>query len=60
MSQQDELRAIRETLGLSQAAFAKLVGVTQPTIWRWETGRARIPVAAMHLARSLSATTDAA
>jgi transcriptional regulator with XRE-family HTH domain len=32
----------RETLGLSQAALAELVGVAENTVWRWEAGL-RIP-----------------
>lgn len=35
------LRALREELGLSQAAVAEALGVRQPTVSRWETGKAR-------------------
>lgn len=33
----------RRRLGLSQAALASMIGVTQPRISSWETGRAAIP-----------------
>jgi len=33
-----ELKRIRASLGLTQAQFAKQVGVTQNTVARWETG----------------------
>jgi len=34
----DEIRAIRERLGLSQAAFEELLGVGAKTVVRWERG----------------------
>ena len=37
-----ELKARRESLGLSQAALATLLKVRQPHIARWETGGAAI------------------
>ncbi len=30
------MRSLRRKLGLTQAEFAKLIGVTQQTIWLWE------------------------
>ena len=38
-----ELRAWREARGLSQSAFARMVGVRQPTVSRWETGQLQPP-----------------
>jgi len=35
------VRGIRDRLGLTQEKFAAKVGVTFPTINRWENGRAR-------------------
>jgi putative zinc finger/helix-turn-helix YgiT family protein len=35
----DEIRAIRERLGLSQVEFAKLTDIGEATISRWERGR---------------------
>jgi HTH-type transcriptional regulator/antitoxin MqsA len=35
----EEIGAIRERLGLSQAEFAKLTGIGEATISRWERGR---------------------
>ncbi len=32
----DELRAIRAEMDLTQAQFAKLMGVSRLTVWRWE------------------------
>ena len=37
MTTSDELKAVRETLGDSQAAFAARFGVDQSTVHRWET-----------------------
>lgn len=33
-----KIRALRQSMDLSQAKFAELVGVSQPTVSRWETG----------------------
>jgi transcriptional regulator with XRE-family HTH domain len=33
------IRDLRGRLGLTRLAFADLVGVAAPTIWRWEAGR---------------------
>ncbi len=33
------IRALRRSLGLSQAAFARELGVRQQTVSEWETGR---------------------
>ena len=35
------VRALRERLGLTQEKFAARLGVTFPTINRWENGRAK-------------------
>ncbi|MEO6042410.1 MAG: helix-turn-helix domain-containing protein [Tepidiformaceae bacterium] len=34
-----EIAALRATLGLSQAEFARALGVRQQTVSEWETGR---------------------
>ncbi len=34
-----EIRALRRRLGLSQAEFARQLGVRQQTVSEWETGR---------------------
>jgi predicted transcriptional regulator len=34
-----QIRTARKTLGLSQAQFAKMLGVTNVTISRWEKGK---------------------
>ncbi len=34
-------RALREAYGLSIGEIASVVGVTKPTIWRWESGKHR-------------------
>ena len=40
----DELRHIRkDTLGLNQSDFARLLGVSRSTIVSWEKGRTAIP-----------------
>ncbi|MCP1547258.1 MULTISPECIES: helix-turn-helix transcriptional regulator [Methylorubrum] len=38
-----KLKQYRVRAGLTQAALAKLVGVTQPTYQRWEAGSATVP-----------------
>ena len=40
---QDELRRIRESLGLSQEKFANLLKVSLRTVHNWECGRTAIP-----------------
>jgi len=37
------LQSCRQSRGLSQHQFVKIVGVTQPSIWRWEHGELRQP-----------------
>jgi transcriptional regulator with XRE-family HTH domain len=34
-----DIKREREKLGLSQAALAKLLGVAENTVWRWEVGQ---------------------
>jgi DNA-binding transcriptional regulator YiaG len=34
-----EVEKIRTSLGLTQTAFAKLIGVAQATVSRWESGK---------------------
>lgn len=49
-----ELRAIRERLGLTQAAFAPLIGAGgDRTVRMWESGDRKIPVSVAMLARAL-------
>ena len=35
-----DLKAARTKLGLSQAAFAREIGVDQSTVWEWESKNA--------------------
>jgi transcriptional regulator with XRE-family HTH domain len=52
---QSELTRRREALGLSRAELAKRVGVSTPTVWRWETeGRQPIPAVAKTLEQTLA------
>lgn len=37
----EDIRALRKAMGLRQHQFCKLLGVTQATISRWETGEER-------------------
>lgn len=48
----DEFRALRESMGLSQADVADRVGYSPKTIYRWETGVARPRRAAFELLAS--------
>ena len=34
----DEVKALRKSLGLTQREFERLLGVSSPTVSRWETG----------------------
>ena len=35
----NNIRIHRERLGLSRETLARRVGVSPPTVWRWETGK---------------------
>ena len=37
--QKEEIRSLRESLGMTQDQFARAVGVSFSTVSRWETGR---------------------
>jgi DNA-binding transcriptional regulator YiaG len=37
-----DVRSLRESLGLNQAEFARVVGYTQGTVSRWETGEVKV------------------
>jgi hypothetical protein len=60
----DELAESLQRLGLSQAAFARLLddlGERQPaatTVWRWVDGRSRVPVGIGALLRLLEQSPD--
>jgi DNA-binding transcriptional regulator YiaG len=38
-----ELRAVRSSLGVTQAELARRMGVTWNTVARWETGQRKVP-----------------
>ena len=40
---QDELRQVREGLGLSQERLASLLKVSQRTVHNWESGKTEVP-----------------
>ena len=40
--QGEEIRAIRRTRGLSQEGFARMLGVSESAVRRWENGKARM------------------
>jgi transcriptional regulator with XRE-family HTH domain len=55
-----ELSALRKKRGLSQAKLAEIVGVEQPTVQRWETGKRLPDLDALHrLATALGVTAGA-
>jgi len=35
----DEVRALREQMGMTQEELAREMGVTEFTVWRWENGK---------------------
>ena len=49
-----DVRQFRVQLGLTQAAFAELVGVDSNSIARWERGAVRVPEPAARLMRLLA------
>ncbi|MER3426471.1 MAG: hypothetical protein C4299_04895 [Thermoleophilia bacterium] len=49
-----ELRQIRLQLGLSQMELAKILGVQQPTVSRWERGMSPVPKSAALVLRMLA------
>jgi DNA-binding transcriptional regulator YiaG len=53
LSDKEELREIREKLGLGRPAFARKLGVSQDTIFKWERGDRRVKETALFLARRL-------
>lgn len=50
----EEIRAIRETLGMSQAQFASEIGVDQSRVSRWEKGENPPSRVAMKVIRKMS------
>jgi HTH-type transcriptional regulator/antitoxin MqsA len=54
----EEIGAIRERLGLSQAEFAKLTGIGEATVSRWERGRLLQNKAMDRYVRLLAANPD--
>ena len=53
------LKLLREKAGLSQRAFASIMGVSQPTVTRWESGKAEMSGQRLQeAARLLNCTPD--
>lgn len=50
-----QIRLIRETLDLSQKEFEQILGVSSPTVSRWETGAVIQPKMADNFLRSIDA-----
>ncbi len=55
-----ELRELREGLHLSQQALAVRLGVAVATVYRWETGKRRIPPYLAPAVRELAVTVSPA
>ncbi len=54
-----EIRDLRQALGLTQEQFAKKLGVTFPTVNRWENKKARpSPLAQQKLKKLMKAKTN--
>jgi len=54
----EEIANLRQKLGLNMQEFAKKVGVSRMTVFRWETGRASpLPVYEKKLERLAKRTT---
>lgn len=56
----EDVRKLRDRLGLTQAAFAERCGVSRVTVARWEAGLMGIGPAATKLLEFLAAQTPAA
>ena len=54
-----EIRELRESLGMSQKDFEKLIGVSSPTVSRWETGAVQQSKTADNLMRLIRDVPDA-
>lgn len=50
----DEFATIRRGMGLTQADLAPLMGVTQATVSRWESGNLKIDMRTATTLRSLA------
>ena len=46
-----ELRALRDSFGLTQAAMAQLLDVASSTYYKWEAGKVAAPLMALELMR---------
>lgn len=44
----DWIRRLRQKANMSQAQYAAMLGVSQPTLSRWERGVGRIPILYIH------------
>lgn len=53
MTEAEELRALREALGMSKRALARRWGVTRQAVQNFESGRAPTPPARLDDLRSL-------
>lgn len=56
----DDFRNIRKSMGLTQQGLADLMGVTQATVSRWESGLLSIDLRTATTLRSLQAIRAAA
>lgn len=54
----DEIRALRERLGMSQTAFGEALGSNQTTVSRWERGTNPAGRVFVRLMRQLAANQD--
>ena len=58
VTQVNDVMITRQKLGLSQAAFARMLGISPRTIQEWEKGRRRPQGAALSLLRIAQAKPD--
>ena len=56
----DEVKRIRESMGLTQDSLARLIGVTQATVSRWESGKLPVDTRTMLALKTLQAARAAA
>ena len=56
----DEIIALRKSLGLTQKDFERVIGVSSPTVCRWERGAVQQSQVADHMMRALRYSPDLA
>ena len=51
-----QVKEIRDSLGLSREAFARRLGISFFTVWKWEKGKAKPSPMAVKLLKQISSS----